>query len=308
MGLAVCGRACPGQWGLALVATWLAGCAEPPPETHSRGQAATADFRMATYNVHYLDLAAGAEDEWGLPAWQARRGPVVAQVRRMGADIVAFQELETRGQGGGADVWERWLLDALPEYRSAASGFGRGVSVGQPIFYRPGAFRLLDDGFVFFTRPDANFRSIRAIAGYPDAVTWARLEHRESGEVVSVFNVHLHFIDTTQRLRSARRVVELAEAAQARGDRVLVAGDFNARRNSRALRIFYEGGFARAAQRGATFHFNTGMHLFGAIDHLLHDEGAVPVGRAGMATAKIGGVWPSDHYPVWVDFRLGPRG
>lgn len=282
---------------------WGPGCAEVP-EAHSSGQAPAADFRMATYNVHYLDLEAGADDEWGVPAWRVRRDPVVAQVRRMRADIIAFQELETRGQEGAEDLWERWLLGALPEYRVAASEFGAGASVGQPIFYRPGAFRLLDDGYAFFTRPHAKFRSIRAIAGYPDAVTWARLEHRESGERVTVFNVHLHYLDTTQRLRSARRVLDLAEAARARGDNVLVAGDFNARRNSRALRIFYEGGFARAAQRGATFHFNTGLHLFGAIDHLLHDGRAVPVGRTVTGTGRIGGVYPADHYPVWADFRL----
>lgn len=286
---------------------WGAGCAEvPPPET--RGRAAQADFRMASYNVHYLDLAAEAGDEWGLSAWRARREPVVAQVRQIGADIIAFQELETRGQGPGPDAWERWLLGALPEYRSAASRFGSGVKVGQPVFYRPGVFRLLDDGFAFFTRPDANFRSIRAIAGYPDVVTWARFAHRESGRNLTVFNVHFHFIDTTQRLRSARRVMHLAAAARARGDAVFVVGDFNARRNSRSLRIFYDGGFRRTRQQGATFHFNSGLHLFGAIDHILHDTRAVPIGRTSTGTGQIGGVWPSDHYPVWTDFRLWQGG
>ncbi|KZY48436.1 hypothetical protein A3731_27915, partial [Roseovarius sp. HI0049] len=258
------GRAGLGWWLAALGLIWLAGCAGAPEQV-AGAVPGGADFRIATYNVHYLDLAAEAGEEWGLSDWQARRGPVVAQVRQIGADIVAFQELETRGQGAGADVWEAWLLGALPEYRVAASDFGRGVAVGQPIFYRPEVFRLLDDGFAFFSRPDATFRSIRAIAGYPDAVTWARLEHRESGEAVTVFNVHFHFIDTTQRLRSAERVRQMAEVARGRGDAVLVAGDFNARRNSRALRIFYEGGFRRTQQRGATFHFNKGLHLFGAI-------------------------------------------
>lgn len=307
MGRVARGRAGLGWWLAVLGLAWLAGCAGAPPQV-AGAKPGRADFRVATYNVHYLDLDAGAGEEWGLSEWQARRGPLVAQVRQIGADIVAFQELETRGQGAGADVWEAWLLAALPEYRAAATDFGRGVAVGQPIFYRPEAFRLLDDGFAFFSRPDATFRSIRAIAGYPDAVTWARFEHRESGAGLTVFNVHLHFIDTSQRLRSAARVREMAEVAKARGDAVLVAGDFNARRNSRALKVFYEGGFRRAPQRGATFHFNKGLHLFGAIDHVLHGARAVPLGRTGTGNRQVNGVWPSDHYPLWTDFRLGRGG
>lgn len=307
MGRVARGRAGLGWWLGALGLILLVGCAGAPPQVAGT-KPDRADFRLATYNVHYLDLDAGAGEEWGLTDWQARRGPLVAHVRQIGADIVAFQELETRGQGAGTDAWEAWLLGALPEYRVAASDFGRGAAVGQPIFYRPGVFRLLDDGFAFFSRADATFRSIRAIAGYPDAVTWARFEHRESGREVTVFNVHFHFIDTTQRLRSAERVLQMAEVAKARGDAVLVAGDFNARRNSRALKVFYEGGFRRVRQRGATFHFNKGLHLFGAIDHVLHGPRAAPLGRTGTGNRQVGGVWPSDHYPLWTDFRLGPGG
>ena len=85
---------------------------------------------------------------------------------------------------------------------------------------------------------------------------------------------------------------------------MLVVGDFNARRNSRSLRLFYEAGFARSEQQGTTFHFNTGTHLFGAIDHILHDSGAAPVAPAVTERRKVDGLWPSDHYPVWTDFRL----
>lgn len=302
MGRSGKGRTGP-WWILALGLIWLAGCAGAPPQV-AGAIPGRADFRLATYNVHYLDLDAGAGDDWGLAAWQARRGPVVAQIRQVGADLVAFQELETRGQGAGQDVWEAWLLQAMPEYRAAATGFGRGALLGQPIFYRPDAFRLLDDGFTFFSQPDATFRSIRAIAGYPDAVTWARFLHLESGEAVTVFNVHFHFIDTAQRLRTAQQVLKMSEVARARGDAVMVAGDFNARRNSRALRLYYDDGFRRVKQRGSTFHFNRGLHLFGAIDHVLYDDLVLPLGRAGTGTVKEGAVWPSDHYPVWADFRL----
>ena len=277
-----------------------AGCADAPP-VH-RTKAGTADFRIATYNVHYLDLTVEADEDWGLDNWKARRGGVAQMVAAMQADIVAFQELETYGAPPSRQAWRDWLLRAHPQYR--ATGLGNGVVVGQPIFYRPGKFQLLADGHRFFNEPGGRFRSIRAIAGYSDAVTWARFRHRASGQVMTVFNVHLHFLDTALRLESTHNVLALVRAAQVRGDTVLVVGDFNARRNSRSLRLFYEAGFHRTEQQGATFHFGNGSHLFGAIDHMLYGPGALPVGRSVTERRKVDGLWPSDHYPVWTDFRL----
>lgn len=307
MGLAALGQALRRKLRAVLAALTLAliaGCAAAPP-VPERERAPGADLRLATYNVHYLDLEDRGHGEWGLDDWRERRDAVVQMVRLMRADIVAFQEIEvTGGRPSDAMLWQEWLIGALPEYRAAAAGFGNGVVVGQPVFYRPEKFALLDDGYALFNDPDARFRSIRAFAGYPDAVTWARLRHRASGRALTVFNLHLHFLDAGQRQRSSERVLALAKAAQARGDAVYVIGDFNARRNARPLRLFYENGFWRTRQSGATFHFNTGTHLFGAIDHILHDARSTPVGPSATEGRKLGGIWPSDHYPVWNDFRL----
>jgi endonuclease/exonuclease/phosphatase family metal-dependent hydrolase len=291
-----------------LGAAMLAGCAPGGPPA-DRGATPGADFRMATYNVHFLAVGDEAAGPWGPERWKRRRGPMARIMRSIGADLLALQEVEAHdGTTPIADTRLEWLLGAVPGYRAAATDFGEGVVVGQPIIYRPSEFALLDDGFALYSDTDAPFQSIRAFAGYPDAVTWARLRHRASGRAVTVFNVHLHFLDTGQRLRSARQVRALAEAARARGDTVFVIGDFNARRNSRTLRVFRDAGLRRTRQRGATFHFNIGLHLFGAIDHMLYGDGAVPVGRSVTVRRRPGGIWPSDHYPVWSDFRLVPRG
>lgn len=260
---------------------------------------------MATYNVHFLDLSDAPDANWALSRWKKSRTALVRVIRRLDADILAFQEMQAHdGEMARRDTRMKWLLDALPDYRAAADEFGADVAVGQPIFYRPRAFDLLDEGFAFYNDPDAPFQSVRAFAGYPDAVTWARFRHRASGRALTVFNVHLHFLDKAQRLRSARRVLALARGAQVRGDAAFVIGDFNARRNSRTLEVFREAGFDLTRQRGATFHFNMGVHLYGAIDHMLHDDKALPVGPSLTLRYKPGEVWPSDHYPVRTDFRL----
>jgi len=292
----------------ALVLPVLAACAAPLMSDLPRadGPAAT---RVASWNLHYIDESATPDPDWTRAAWRARRGALDRAVRGLDADLLALQEVEVHdGARSLPDPRLGWLLAALPGHRAAAQTFAGGVMPGQPILYRAAVFRLLDAGFAFYDDPDASFRSLRAFAGYPDAVTWARLRHRASGRALTVFNVHFHFLDAAQRLRSARQVLALAQTAQARGDAVIVLGDFNARRHSRTLQMFRAAGFRRAGARGATYHFNAGLHLFGAIDHVLHDGATARAGRPVTWRRHSAGRPPSDHYPVVAGLRLSvPR-
>jgi len=292
----------------ALALIVLAGCAAPPAALRAPADG-PGMIRAATYNLHYIDESTHPDPAWTRAAWHARRGALERAARTLDADLLALQEVEVHdGARSLNDPRLGWLMAALPGHRATAAEFAGGVRPGQPILYRASIFQPLGSGFAFYDDPDASFQSLRAFAGYPDAVTWARLRHRASGRTITVFNVHFHFLDSAQRLRSARQVLAQAEAAQARGDGVIVLGDFNARRNSRTLGLFRAAGFRRTGPRDATYHFNAGLHLFGAIDHVLHDAGtalaAPPVTWRGAAGRRP----PSDHYPVVADLRLiAPR-
>lgn len=54
---------------------------------------------------------------------------------------------------------------------------------------------------------------------------------------------------------------------------------------------------------GSTYHFDRGLHLLGAIDHIAAGGDIEPVGHAQVLRGRIDGEWPSDHYPVVADFR-----
>ena len=139
-----------------LSAIVLAGCTDAPPVDRTRSDSIA--LRIATYNVHYLDLSVAADEEWGLDNWRARRAPLARLVAAMDADIVAFQEVETYGTTDtGRQPWLSWLLQASPQYKAAATQ-GPGAALGQPIFYRPGTFQVLDEGHRFFSDPDGRFR------------------------------------------------------------------------------------------------------------------------------------------------------
>ncbi|RFU12057.1 hypothetical protein DZD18_13890 [Rhodobacteraceae bacterium W635] len=284
-------------------AAGLPGCAASPV-SRLPGPASPSDLRVASFNIRYLDLTRSGQDGGrSLAAWEARRAVVGAVLSAIGADIIAFQEMESwTGQPqAGPPLQRRWLSRHLPGYAVAAESCLDGRESGQPIFYRA----------VRFTPLEACVRdlgdaagSAGAFAGYGDHVASARLRDRETGRPLTVLNLHLHFSDRLRRESGARMAAALARQAMAHGDDVIVLGDMNALARSRPMRVLALAGLTPVPASGASFHFNTGIHAFGAIDHVLHGPGFRALGPARILRARSGHVWPSDHYPVFAD--LGP--
>ncbi|MAE88251.1 MAG: endonuclease, partial [Pelagibaca sp.] len=88
---------------LALIA--LVACAQqirlsegdalpPPPEDA---------LRIATLNVHYIDLRGQGEGRWSRAGWERRKPALGAAVEALEADVIAFQEMESF-RGGNADT------------------------------------------------------------------------------------------------------------------------------------------------------------------------------------------------------------
>ena len=173
-----------------------------------------------------------------------------------------------------------------------------GRESGQPIFYRAARFALLG-ACVRDLGEAAGLAG--AFAGYGDHVASARLRDRETGRPLTVLNLHLHFSNPLRRESGARLAAALARQAMARDDDVIVLGDMNALARSRPMRVLAAAGLTPVPATGASFHFNAGVHAFGAIDHILHSPGLRARGPARILRARSGAVWPSDHYPVLAD-------
>lgn len=292
-------------------AVWLAGllvllaaCAMgttailPPPE---------GALRVASYNVHYIDLRSQTGD-WSIADWETRKGPLDRAFKALDADIVAFQEMESFGGGndGSTNLARDWLAYHNTDYAVAAEGDWRGFPSTQPIFYRRDRLVAEDQGWFFFSETPEIIYSRTFDGTYPAFASWVAFRERETGAEVTVVNVHFDYSSGANRVRSAELVAERIGAWLEAGRAVILAGDLNAMADWKAHAILDAAGLDFVRVNGSTYHFDRGLHLLGAIDHIAASGTIAQLGEAQVLRGRVDGKWPSDHYPVVADFQL-PR-
>ena len=187
---------------------------------------------------------------------------------------MAFQEMESfrGGSDGGVNLARDFLLERNPGYAAAASGDWREFPSTQPIFYRTDRFRLVDQGWFFFsTTPDVIYS--RTFNGsWPAFASWAEFAPPDGGPAFRVVNVHFEYRSASNRILSAELVRDRIAPVIAGGTPVFLVGDINARRRSPTAERIAEAGIVFAPVEGSTYHFDRGLNLFFAIDHI----GATP--------------------------------
>jgi endonuclease/exonuclease/phosphatase family metal-dependent hydrolase len=263
----------------------------------------TEALRLATYNVHYI-VVPRADGPWSMADWERRKGPLDLAFKALEADLVGFQEMESFAGGSISldNLALDWLLLNNPDYKAAAAGDPRVFPSTQPILYRSDRLQMLVQGWFFFSEtPDVLYA--RTFNGsYPAFASWAEFRDTRSQNVFRVVNIHTDFSSRSNRLQSAELIAARIKPWIEAGETIYVLGDMNARLGARKLAIIEEVGVTFTPVKGATFHFNRGLNLFGAIDHIGYAGAAEPLGAPVVLRQKFDGEWPTDHYPVIVDF------
>lgn len=263
-------------------------------------------LRVATYNVHYIVMRAEA-GRWSRGDWDRRKGPLDAAFKAMEADIVGFQEMESFGGGhqSGVNLALDHLLGRNPGYAAAAVGDPADFPSTQPIFYRTDRLDLLSQGWFFFSDTPDVIYSRTFNGSFPAFASWARFRDRDGAEFLAM-NVHFEYSSRSNRLQSAELVVARLQPFLDEGLPVVLLGDLNAMSGSRTQEILGRAGLRFAPVEGATYHFDRGINLFGAIDHVGITPPLAFAGPHAVLRRKFQGEWPTDHYPVLVDLTLLP--
>ena len=266
-------------------------------------------LRVATYNVHYI-VTFKESGSWSMADWERRKGPLDEAFKHLGADIVALQESESFAGGNYNQTNHvmEWLLANNPGYAAAAVGDAREFPSTQPILYRTDRLESLDQGWFFFSETPDVIYSPTFNGSWSAFASWASLEDRETGGRFRLVNIHTDYSSRGNRRRSFELVAERIGPWVEAGENVLVVGDMNVRLGSDAIAIIEGAGVEFAPVSGATYHFNRGLNLFGAIDHVGWSGGFSMLGEPVVVRRRFSGEWPTDHYPVVVDLRLDGKG
>lgn len=260
-------------------------------------------LRLATWNVHYISLRAEG-GRWSVAGWEARRNALATGVRTLDADVIAFQEMESFGGAAtGTNLARDWLLEQVPGYALAAHGTdAREFPQTQPIFYRPGVLTLKDEGWFFFSDTPDVIYSRTFNGSWPAFCSWALFEDAE-GRRLRVLNFHTEYRSGSNRLKSAALVADRVAPWIAAGERVVVLADLNALHGSKTMAILEDAGLRFPWMRGASYHLDRGLHLFGPIDHIGATGGVTFEAGPRVIQRRFDGQWPTDHHPVLADIR-----
>jgi endonuclease/exonuclease/phosphatase family metal-dependent hydrolase len=281
-----------------MLAAGLAGCSSAA----APGQGGNGEFSLLSFNIHYISPTQADM------AWEGRKAAVAAALLEADADIMAFQEMETfmRGDFSDQNLQRDWVSAQFPDYGISANGEPRDFPSTQPIFYRLERFEALEQGFFFFSDTPELIYSRSWDGRFPAFCSWSRFRDKRSGMSFYLYNIHLDHASLGNRIKAARLIAERIAAREHGMDGVLVAGDFNALAAFRPPRIVADAGLTLAPRDGSTFHFNRGIGLMPAIDHVLYSKDFIHV-ETKTLRRRYGGVWPSDHYPVLVRLDPMPR-
>lgn len=270
-----------------------------PSALKATAQSDTESLRVATFNIHYLHVT-----EKGLSKWEDRRKAVTAMIGDISPDIIAFQEMESFGGGHSRNenIQLDWVLSQHPSFKAAAYSDNAGVyPITQPILYRSELFDFVEQGFFFFSDTPDVIYSRTFNGSYPAFCSWATLREKSSGKSFTVFNMHTDFSSGSNRIKSIDLIAERIKPRIEAGDSVLLVGDLNASNRSKIAKTLKSIPLQFVPDAGTTFHFNRGVNLTPAIDHILHTPQFTPTGKVTVWRKKYEDKWPGDHYPVTAD-------
>lgn len=276
---------------------------EDVPERHAAhdGQQVSREelLRVMSYNLRYDN------PEDGQNRWANRESAVKWVWDAASADIVGIQE--------GLPHQVRDMRSWFDNY--VMLGTGRDSDFGGEhcaVFYRKRRLQLLEHGdFWLSERPDVpGSQSWGSCC--PRIVTWALLRSLDVGADLLFLNTHLDHVSELARHNGATLILEFIDTFQdIRGaDGVIVAGDLNDTAQD-VVRRFTEGrgytdALAAVNESGATCHGFSGKGLH-RIDYVLASPSFEAIdGR--VVTDRPNGVFPSDHFPIYVDLILRRSG
>lgn len=299
---------------------------EPPPVAAG----SPLELGVITFNIGYARGPAGDESgPWTADLIRANLVGIADQIRDAGADLAFLQEVDFESSRSHDIDEARFILERLGWRHAACAVTWEKNYVPFPYWPPSRHYGAMKSGQCLLSRYPIT-EATRVGLPRPDSMPWWRKRFYlqravlhavvKVGDVaLDVFDVHLEAFDNPNRMDHARRLAVLVDAVQ--GDRVIVAGDFNAlppeaRQKSGFVdepemnfehdeTIAIARGMARVAEvlpdePAFTFPADGATRR---LDYIFHRPGLAKLSARVLAATP--GPW-SDHLPVAARFRVVP--
>lgn len=267
---------------------------------------------VLTYNVRY------ANPDDGPNVWEARKGRLIEQMKKSGADVIAVQE-----------ALHPQMVDLRAELKDFDSvGVGRddGKEQGEyaAIFFRKRRFKLMDTGTFWFSDTPEEPGS-RTWGNHVTRIcTWASLDDTTAKRRFDLYNVHLDHESQPSRAKSVDLLISRLTLREDKHPS-LITGDFNAGPESPEVRNlmgkvqrgnrsddqtlwwpYWSDAFAEAANKPAEAPTYNGFGRAtggSRIDYVFMSPDWQSL-EGSILKEEQNGRYPSDHFPVRVKIQL----
>lgn len=254
------------------------------------------------------------EDEAKGVGWSQRKALCMDVIKRQKPDIICLQEvLKVQAEDLKKAFPDFQLLGFDgPEMDAHKEGY-HGIAKN-PIMFHTKRYELLNAGGYWLSQTPLVAGSKSWDTARARHANWVRLKDRRTQKEFRVVNLHLDHESGNAKVEGAKMVVEESTQYQAEFPQIL-AGDFNARRDSRVFEPVKAGGWVDSytAVHGDTPPGFT-VHVFegdkyskgrpdGKIDFIFC-KGLVKSHASTIIRDSKNGLYPSDHYFLSADLEL----
>ena len=257
-----------------------------------------AQIEIMSYNVRY------ANENDGENSWSLRKDYITNQIKFYEPDIFGVQEA----------VLEQleYFKNNLKVYDYVGVGRDDGKTKGEfsAIFYDTTRFSVLRENTFWLSETPQKI-SVGWDAAMERICTYALFEEKDSGKKFWVFNTHFDHIGEEARKESADLI--LAKIAEVNSEKfpVILMGDFNLEPEATGIlkisevmndsRHFSKFNFG---PEGTFNGFNFSEPITRRIDYIFTSKGNIEVLKYAVLTDSRNQKYPSDHFPVFVEFHL----
>ena len=231
--------------------------------------------------------------------WYYRAPFMIRVISEQAPDIIGFQEC--------MNIHYDYLNTYLKGYESVIEYREKGRHPEScPIFWNTAKFDFIGKGSFWLSKTPEKISKDWGSACYR-ICSYAILKQKSDGRELAVFNTHLDHISEEARINGIKLILE--KLVEFGGMPCIIMGDFNDVEGSetykKATELFLDAKHqTKDSDDGATYQ-DFGRQLEGrSIDFFFISKTGIAVSQFKIIRTTYDGVYPSDHFPIILKFRL----